>query len=103
MVLKGKQLDDLIAKYEVEADKNWRNYQDTGLSRYERAQHKAEDLADTLKVARDASEDHNKMLQYRWIITKWAAMLKEDHEKAQTVRKEIIAYARLEGLIGQEP
>lgn len=65
MVLKGKKLEKVIAKYDDEAARNYRNYQESGISRYERQQHKAEDLADTLRVALNAVDEHTKLGFYR--------------------------------------
>lgn len=113
MIPSKKELDKLIAKYQEEADKNYRNYQETGMSRYERAQHKAEDLADTLRMAAHAADDHQKRLYYQTEIHNWAALarkIKEDYSKPEPSNQrlvtmlinEILAVARLDGLIPKE-
>lgn len=101
MVLKEKELAALIEKYEAEARKNDRNYQETGITRYERQKHKAEDLADTLRVALNALEDHQKMLHYRWTVLRFAMEAREtDPGNAGQLIKNILAQARLDDLIG---
>lgn len=113
MVLNGKELTALIDKYNEEAEKNYRNYQETGMSRYERAQHKAEDLADTLRVAAKAMDDHQKRLHYQTSIHNWAALalkIKEelsmqelsDQKLVTMLLNEIIAVARMDGLCPKE-
>lgn len=104
MVLNGKELSALIEKYEDEAQKNYRNYQETGMSRYERAQHKAEDLADTLKVALGAVAEHQKLCYYRGQLHHIASAARrvKDPGEAQHILTSIIAIAEMDGLIGKE-
>lgn len=104
MVLKGKELDKLIDKYQAEADKNFRNYQETGITRYDTASRKAEDLADTLRVVKSAADDHNKVLHYRSQLSLLASQAQriQDAGEAGQLLKSLIALAVADGLIRKE-
>lgn len=63
-----KTKDELIAmakKYDDKASKAYYNYQETGTQRYHREMENAEDMADALRMAASAEEDHNKLLNLR--------------------------------------
>lgn len=104
MVLTGKQLQDLIDKYDADARKNERNYMETGMSRYQTAWHKAEDLVDTLRAAQNAVEEHNKLLHYRSQISMLAAQARrcDDPGAAGPLLDWIISLAVSDGLIQKE-
>lgn len=104
MVLNSKELDKLIDKYQFEADRNFRNYQETGMTRYDTASRKAEDLADTLRVVKTAADDHNKVLHYRSQLSLLASQAQRisDPGEAGHILKSLIALAEMDGLIRRE-
>lgn len=99
------ELDKLIAKFEKEYDTAFMTYQETGITRYETKARRAEDMADALIMARDAAENHDRLLSYRSALYGWAikarALLKSG-DSADGLLKEIVSFARLQGLIGKE-
>lgn len=104
MVLKGAALQSLIDKYDAEAEKNYNNYQATGCSRYERAQHKAEDLADTLRVAMNHVDEHAKLGFYQAQLHNFAVQARNIKEpgEARPLVQAILAVAQMENLIRRE-
>lgn len=77
MILKDSELDKLIADYERKSEEAYRNYQDTGNGRYWNTHRKYEDLADTLKVARDHKEATQKSRSAISDIKQWAGTISE--------------------------
>lgn len=108
MIIESKKLDELIQKYEKTAEKQFRNYQETGLRRYEKAYEDAQDLADTLRMAKNASADHQKMLNYQSTIAIWGSRAQSikypenDPEGAEQLIKDVAAMARVYGLLKRE-
>lgn len=76
MILKEHELNKLIVEYEKKAEENYRNYQETGNGRYWTAYHKNEDMADTLKVARDHKNEYVKARGAISDIKQWAGTAK---------------------------
>ena len=100
------ELEKLIAKYDQQADKAYQDYQATGLTRYDTARRKAEDLADALRMALTAEDDHNRLIALRCAVSEWAGTiqrLKSIPEKGKSVEtnlllKAILSTARMHGL-----
>lgn len=91
MILKDKELDKLIEGYEKKSEQAYRNYQDTGHGRYWNTHKKYEDLADTLKVARDYKTSYNKSKGVISNIKRWAGTVSEmpyytDERKEQEIK-----------------
>lgn len=104
MVLKGAALQAAIDKYDAEAQKNYYNYQATGCGRYERAQHKAEDLADTLRVALNHVDEHAKLGYLQGQLHYFAIQARkvQGQEEAQKLLESIVSLAQMENLIRRE-
>lgn len=77
MILNDKELDKLIADYEKKSDEAYRNYQDTGYGRYWNTHRKYEDLADTLKVARDHKEATQRSRSVISDMKQWAGTISQ--------------------------
>ena len=77
MILKDKELDKLIADYEKKSEDAYRNYQDTGHGRYWNTHRKYEDLADTLRVARDYKKTYSESKGAVSNIKQWAGTVSE--------------------------
>lgn len=104
-MLKKAELDKLIAKFEKEYDTAFMNYQETGITRYETKARRAEEMADALIMARDAAEDHSKLLTYRSALYGWAVKVRNIHrsgDSAEGLLREIVSFARMQGLIEKE-
>lgn len=101
--------DELMAMadaYQEKADKQFRNYQETGITRYEREYRKADDLASALRMAANAADEHNELLHLRGTLSMIAAEAQraqyaDDREKAmESVCRNLVSVASLKGLIG---
>lgn len=75
MILKGKELDALIAQHEKKRDDAYRNYQDTGNGRYYNTFNKHEDMVDTLRVVKTAAGDTICANRLRGVISNWAGIV----------------------------
>lgn len=104
MTIPKKKLEELIAKYEKQAATQFDNYQQTGMTRYETASRNAEDLADTLRVALNASDEHTALVHYKGQLSILAsdAARADTPEKKDRVLKSLLSFARMQGLIGAE-
>lgn len=77
MILNEKELDALITTYENKSEEAYRNYQDTGYSRYWNAHKKYEDMADTLKVARDSKTRYVQCMRIASDMKQWAGTISQ--------------------------
>lgn len=112
MVLPKKELEKLAAKYQAKADEAEATYQETGMSRYYTIKTRNEDLADSLRMAAAASDEHQELMSLRTVMTNYmsraaAATSKfrpeEDRtELAMKLAEELAAYGRMNGYIGEE-
>lgn len=99
------ELMDMADAYQTKADKQFRNYQETGITRYEREYRKNDDLATALRMAANAADEHNELLHLRSTLSMIAAEAQraehaENREKAmESVCKSLVSTARLKGLI----
>lgn len=54
-----KTLEALAERYQKRADRAFENYQETGIKRYDTERNNMEDLADALRMAANAADEHN--------------------------------------------
>lgn len=102
-----KKLQEMADKFQGKADRAYRNYQETGMSRYDNERRKNEDLADALHIAMAASDDHHHLVNLRGTLANLANEAskiewKPDDQKAvalESLRKQLLALGRLEGLV----
>ena len=104
MVLSKEKLEKMAERYEKRAVTAFDNYQQTGIQRYDRERHNFEDLADALRMAADAHEDHTRMIEYKGTLAnlgfKAATLLDEsDVTKLVKLAEEVVAAARIHGLV----
>lgn len=57
-----KKLMELAERYQCKADTAFQNYQETGITRYDTARRNNEDMAEALRMAASAKEDHDRMI-----------------------------------------
>lgn len=55
--MKREEIESLAAKYQQKADRAFQNYQETGMTRFDREQRNNEDLAEALRMAARAADD----------------------------------------------
>ena len=63
--MKTEDIINLAVKYDKKAEKAYMMYQETGISRYDRERSNAEDMAEVLRTAAVANEDHTKLINLR--------------------------------------
>ena len=103
-----EELIALADKHQEKADKAYKNYQETGITRYSRDYRNSEDLAAALRMA--AEEDHRSLTSLRVDISRVASSAAAAERAAEDLKlsrmtaviKELLAVARLHGLIGDE-
>ena len=98
------ELEVLAKKYAVKADKAFQNYQETGISRYSREYHNAEELFYAFQAAAQAAEEHAALLGMQTVMHNLAgrAQKADTEEKAKAVLEELVSYARMMGLAQEE-
>ncbi len=109
MNMSKEELAATIEKYRQRADGNYQNYQESGIQRYQREYRKAEDMADTLQVALNASDDHADMIALRCVLAILGAKAQNLHTEHRCLELdypdvygflyEIATEARVRGLI----
>ena len=57
-----EELIKLANRYDDKANRAYYNYQETGMPRYDRERSNAEDMAEALRMAANAADDHMKLL-----------------------------------------
>lgn len=63
-----KTLETLAERYQKRADRAFENYQETGIKRYDTERNNMEDLADALRMAANAADEHNAYVGDAWIV-----------------------------------
>ena len=102
-----EQLMQMAEKYQSKADMAEQAYQETGITRYDTQRRKSEDLAEALRAAANASEDHNKLISLRGEIASLAVAAKNAMNSPEDIRekelehvaKEIVATASIFGIV----
>ena len=94
------ELQKLIERYDAIADRAYYNYQETGTARYDREYRKAQTLADALRVALNAADDHRELVNLRVMLSDLAgkaqkARSSEDDEAKDSALREVVAAAKL--------
>lgn len=104
------ELYALAEKYDAKAETAFRNYQETGISRYDRERIRHEDLAQALRIAASAKDDHDALVDLRCCLADLghrAQAILNRHtvtvDEAQTLLRDVAASASLRGLIKREP
>ena len=101
MQLSKAELGKLAARYQEKADRAFMNYQETGIPRYDRERRNAEDLAEALRAAANAAEDHERLghlnADFVWIASQADQALAENapREKLAEILEHIISYATM--------
>ena len=98
-----KEIQGYIRRKDAVAESNYRNYQDSGVTRYEIAYLRAEFEADLGRLALNAADDHAELIGMKATIGELAgravrAMHYEDPAEMRKVWKDFVAYAHSKGL-----
>lgn len=98
------ELEALIEKYEGKAKRAYRNYQDTGITRYDWERRNAEKLASAFRMAADSADEHAALIAMKSELCYLAncARRADTEEKAKSVLRELVSYAGTIGLIQKD-
>lgn len=104
-----KELEKMIDKYQKRADAAEQAHQETGMQRYYTAYWKNQDMADALRIALSAKEDHETLQDMKSALSNFASkgaiatspFSTEDEQVklALVLAKELSEYGRRNGLI----
>lgn len=99
----SKQLEDFIDRQQKICDRNYRNYQETGIPRYDQAYRKADKLIEIAQQALSAADDHQENITYHSELSDWGSRALElqrkwNEKEAFQLIKDIAAVAKLRGL-----
>lgn len=100
----------LAQKHQIKADREFQNYQETGITRFYTAHKKHEDMADAFRMAANASEEHHAYIAMRAQLSDFAHKAKvlkytaADQRETRTdaLLREIVSYGVLHGFIKQD-
>lgn len=104
------EIEKLAERYQKKADEAYANYQETGITRYDTTRRNNEDLADALRMAAAASDDHAALVHLRGTFAslaakaesiQWAAESQKE-ERTKSLVNELLSAARMMGLIRTE-
>ena len=106
-MLSKAELEALAERYGAKAGRAYMNYQETGISRYDRERRNAEDLASAMRMAASASDDYSRLVSLRGDVSMLAskaksAMAQQDDKRVEAmekVLKNLVAVAVLGGMI----
>lgn len=100
-----EKLYAMAEKYQAKADRAYQSYQETEITRYDRERRNAEELADALRMAAGAADDHLKLTRLRVEVSDLAGLAeraKNDPAQLETLRRSLLIIAQSHGLIGKE-
>lgn len=103
-----EELMKLAESFQKKADAAAENYQETGMSRYGSAARRNEDIAEALRMAAQASDEHHAYISMKGQMSNFAwrahiASLATGDEREKLVDallRDLTAYGRMAGLIG---
>lgn len=111
--MKREDLLKLAEKHQAKADAAQRNFWNSGVARYDNTRRQEEDLADALRMAADAADEHNAHLHLKAECHNFVGRAKdildrkdwtEDEKKKRTdsLISDLVSFGRLMGLIGRD-
>lgn len=92
------QLLKLAQRYDDKANKAYYNYQETGMPRYDRERSNAEDLAEALRMAATAEEDHSKLIALKAEVVDLAYRAETtlpDNQRTLSILNDIVSLAEI--------
>ncbi len=107
--MKKKELEKLADSFQAKADTAYRNYQETGISRYGSTARRHEKMADAIRMAAEAADEHYAYINLKLEMSNLASRAekaksssdkKERIELMEALVRDMIACGRLYGLIG---
>ena len=105
-----EELMKLADKYQAKADTDFQNYQETGASRYGSSFRRNEDMAEALRMAAWAADEHHAYISMKADIANFARRARalttggtaeRRDELTQSLINDLVAYGRALGFIGE--
>lgn len=105
-----ERLLQLAENFQKKAEKDYENYQATGIGRYDSSRNRNEELADALFMAASAADEHAEYLHMKYQMSEFAHAAKDIRMASEAVKqkmtekliRELEAYGCLRGLIRKE-
>lgn len=105
-----ERLMQMAENYRQKADRDFRNYQESGIGRFGTAYHRHEELADALTMAAEAADEHAAYLALKhqmYVFANRANEIQHAHEMqreklALELAKQVLAYGRLQKLVRED-
>lgn len=102
--MRREDIEELALKYQQKADKAFQNYQETGMTRYDREHRNNEDLAEALRMAARAADDSHRLTDLRVTLSEYgykASQIADHGTEADAMKlcRELASSARVRGLI----
>ena len=101
-----EEVASLADKYQAKADRAYRNYQETGITRYDREYRNNDDLASALRIAADSAEDAMTLAALRstlsYLATRARDLDPDDPEAVRFFLQTLIAEAEARGYIRRD-
>ena len=95
-----ESIEKMIDRYDAVYEKNYRNHQETGASRYLNEARKAEDIVDVCRQALSAADDHEAALHAQLTINQLAGLADRcrnngyPEEEAKATLDQVISIAK---------
>ena len=105
--MKREEIERLAEKYQAKADKAYSNYQDTGITRYDREYRNNEDLAEALRLAAQNADREQERIALRISLSDLAYSAKRlmdapgDQKAEKAFMERVVAEAEIRGLISR--
>ena len=94
-----EELWNLAEKYSKRSQRAFEQHQETGVQRYYREYRQYDDLATALTMAASAAETHHKYISLRASVSEIAYRMAQGKEKPEDLCKELVAVARMDGIL----
>ena len=95
-------IEKMADRYGERARRALGKYQEIGDTRHYRDYEHYSDLEDALLIAAGAADDHAELIHLRVSLSLIANCAREDEGKPEEVIRELIALAKLEGVLGED-
>ena len=92
-MMKREELEKLAGSFQAKADTAYRNYQETGISRYSSTCRRNERIASALRMAAEAADEHCAYINLKMEMSNFASRARRvtlaasEEEKASLVEK----------------
>lgn len=101
------ELEKLAERYQQRADRAFENYQETGIKRYDTERNNMEDLADALRMAANAADEHVEYTNMRGSLAEFVNAAQNikcttDQDDRVKLVEDLLAYGRMHSWIAMK-